>query len=113
MPIALSGQHVPCVHKGRIIGSVKDQRVGTARGLMSTVHWNLFLSKGAYCLCKHYIRIIGSVKDQRVGTARGLMSTVHWNLFYQKALTASVSTINLLVLDRKRGSVQRRKTAYY
>ena len=72
MPIALSGQHVPCVHKGRIIGSVKDQRVGTARGLMSTVHWNLF---------------------------------------YQKALTASVSTINLLVLDRKRGSVQRRKTA--
>ena len=74
MPIALSGQHVPCVHKGRIIGSVKDQRVGTARGLMSTVDWNLF---------------------------------------YQKALTASVSTINLLVLDRKRGSVQRRKTAYY
>ena len=64
MPIALSGQHVPCVLKGRIIGSIKDQRVGTARGLMSTVQWNLF---------------------------------------YQKALTVSVSTINLLVLDRKRG----------
>ena len=43
---------------GQIIGSTKDQKVETARGLLSMVQWcsmEPFHSEGAYCLCKHCI----------------------------------------------------------